>query len=548
MKKQIFDVCVIGTGAGGGVMIDQLTAAGFSVVALERGPYLATSEFDDDELRNGVRDLVFSANQEESFYNAATGETQTGSFSRISHCVGGTITHWDGMSWRFRPDEFKVLSAEGPVEGASLADWPISYEDMAPFYEKAEWDFGISGTAGAHNTEGPRSRGYPNPPHPYRTASTKIAAGAKAMGYKPFPIPLAINSQAYGGRPACMRGGSCRGYGCPIHAKSTTYSISLPRASLTGKLDLRADAMVYELPQKDGRVTGARYLDSKGSAHEVLARHVICAAGTIGTPHLMLQSQATGSTDGLGNGSGLVGKNLQFHHFPSAVAVFDQDMRGYTGFEGHVAFDDLHASDASRGFIRGGVIIEANIFTHQPVMHSLALAAPENSWGSGLKNHMREFTNTVHFAGVCEELPMESNRVELDPKIKDRFGLPVPRITKTNHPNDIAMSIWYEERLAEVARAAGASRVLSPSIPGLDIKLDTPVAGAEHNHGTCRMGDDPDKSVLDKWCRSHEVPNFWVVDGSVMPTNGGYNPTLTILANSYRVSDYFISESSRGSL
>lgn len=545
MKKKIFDVCVIGTGAGGGVVIDQLTAAGFSVVALERGPYLPTSEFDDDELRNGVRDLVFSANQQESFYDASTGETTEGSFSRISHCVGGTITHWDGMSWRFRPDEFRVLSTEGSVAGASLADWPISYEDMAPFYEKAEWDFGISGSAGAHITEGPRQKAYPNPPHPYRTASVKIAEGARAMGYKPFPIPLAINSKAYGGRPECMRGGSCRAYGCPIHAKATTYAISLPRAASTGNLDLRADAMVFDLPVKNGRVTGARYLDARGDAHEVLAKHVICAAGTIGTPHLMLQS---GSSDGLGNSSGLVGKNLQFHHFPSAVAVFDEDMRGYTGFEGHVAFDDLHPSDAKRGFIRGGVVIEANIFSHQPIMHSLALAGEGQTWGAGLKEHMRNFSRTVHFAGICEELPMESNRVELDPSLKDRFGLPLARITKTNHPNDIAMNIWYEKQMAEVARAAGASKVLSPSIVGLDIKLDTPVTGAEHNHGTCRMGNDPEKSVLDKWCRSHEVPNFWVADGSVMPTNGGYNPTLTILANAYRVSDYFIRESARQSL
>ncbi len=548
MKKQIFDVCVIGTGAGGGVMIDQLTAAGFNVVALERGPYLVTSEFDDDELRNGVRDLVFSPNQEETFFNAATGETESGSFSLISHCVGGTITHWDGMSWRFRPDEFKVLSTEGAVAGASLADWPISYEDMAPFYEKAEWDFGISGTAGSHATEPPRAKGYPNPPHPYRTASKMIEKGARAMGYKPFPIPLAINSQAYGGRPGCVRGGACRGYGCPIHAKSTTYSVSLPRALRTGKLDLRADAMVYELPLKGGRVTGARYLDSKGNSHEVLAQHVISAAGTIGTPHIMLQSGAGGSSNGLGNGSGLVGKNLQFHHYPSAVATFEEDMRGYTGFEGHVAFDDLHPSNSKNGFIRGGVVIELNAFHHQPILHSLMLADPKNNWGAGLKEHMRNFSRTVHFVGICEELPMESNRVELDPNVKDRFGLPVPRITKTNHPNDIAMNHWYEQRLKEVAHAAKAKQVLAYSIEGLDIKLDTPVTGSEHNHGTCRMGNDPNHSVLDKWCRSHEVPNFWVADGSVMPTNGGYNPTLTILANAYRVADYFIRESGRLSL
>ena len=551
MKDKIFDVCVIGTGAGGGVMIDQLTAAGFSVVALERGPYLPVSEFDDDELRNGIRDLVFSANQEETFRNPRTGEIESGSFSLISHCVGGTITHWDGMSWRFRPDEFRVLSTEGPVAGASLADWPISYEDMAPFYEKAEWDFGISGIAGGHATEPPRKRGYPNPPHPYRSASQMIEKGANANGYKPFPIPLAINSQAYGGRPACVRGGACRGYGCPIHAKSTTYSISLPRAAATGNLDLRADAQVFDIPVKNGRATGARYLDSLGSAHEVKARQVISAAGTMGTPHIMLQSVSEGFSDGLGNGSGLVGKNLQFHHFPGAAAYFDDDMHGYTGFEGHIAIDDLHSSDSRRGFIRGGVLIEANVYTHQPLHHALMLSEGQEEsrrWGAGLKNHMRSFPHTVQLVGVCEELPMESNQVALDPNIKDRFGLPVIQITKGNHPNDVAMNKWYGERVVEIMKAAGAARVDAPSVPGFDIKLEAPVTGSEHNHGTCRMGNDPNKSVLNKWCQSHEVPNFWVCDGSVMPTNGGYNPTLTILANSYRVADYFVAQAKRQSL
>ena len=551
MKHDVFDVCVIGTGAGGGVMIDQLTAAGFSVVALERGPYLHTSEFDDDELRNGIRDLVFSPDQEETFRNPHTGDIESGKFSLISHAVGGTITHWDGMSWRFRPDEFKVLSAEGPVAGASLADWPISYDDMEPYYEKAEWDFGISGRAGAHATEPPRRRGYPNPPHPYRRASAMIEKGGRAMGYEPFPIPLAMNSKVYGGRPACMYGGSCRGYGCPVHAKSTTYSISLPRAMQTGKLDLRADARVFEVPVKKGRVTGARYLDSSGRAHEVKARQVICAAGTIGTPHIMLQSVSSSFPDGLANGSGLVGKNLQFHHFPGVTAYFDEDMRNYTGFEGHVAIEDLHPSNPKNGFIRGGVLIEVNAFSHQPIGHALILSEGQEAsrrWGAGLKDHMRNFAHTVHMVGVCEELPMESNKVALDPSVKDRFGLPVPQITKGNHPNDVAMNRWYGERIAEIMEAAGARQVDTPSVPGFDIKLDEPVTGAEHNHGTVRMGDDPSKSVINKWCQSHEVPNFWVADGSVMPTNGGYNPTLTILANAYRMADHFIAEARRNSL
>ncbi len=545
------DVCVIGTGAGGGVMIDQLTAAGFRVVALERGPELSLADFDDDELRNVIRDQVFSRDQLETFRPDATKPAETGRFSQIAHCVGGTLTHWAAWSWRFRPDEFKVLSTEGPVAGASLADWPIGYDDLEPFYEKAEWDFGVSGTAGANPFAAPRKKGFPNPAHPERVSAQKFAKGAKARGYTPFPVPVAINSQPYAGRPRCMYGGACRSYGCPIHAKGTTFSVSLPRAQATGRLDLRPDAMVFELPTKDGRVTGARYFDRAGAAHEVRARHVIVSAGTIGTAQLLLLSTSSAFPHGLANGSGLVGRNLQFHHHPAAVGIFEEDLRGYTGYEAFAAFDDLHPSDPKRGFIRGGVVAELNTFTHQPIAYALvlepALRGEGRSWGASLKERMRGFPRTLTVAGICEELPMADNRVDLDPSVKDRFGLPVPRFTKRQHPNDIAMNRWYEKKLVELVQAAGAKEVHPGRIPGVAIDEHTPQKGNAHNHGTCRMGDDPSKSVVDRWCRSHEVPNLWVVDGSVMPTNGGYNPTLTILANAYRVADHFVREAKKQS-
>ncbi|MCP5058444.1 MAG: hypothetical protein GY937_17205 [bacterium] len=365
MAKTEFDVCVIGTGAGGGVMIDQLTAAGLQVVALERGGELSMADFDDDELRNPIRDQIFSPHQLETWRPDEATPTQTGRFSQIAHCVGGTLTHWAAWSWRFRPDEFRVLPAEGPVAGASLADWPIGYDEMEPFYEKAEWEFGVSGTGDANPFAGPRKKGFPNPAHPERVTGQVFARGAKKLGYSPFPVPMAINSRAYAGRPRCMYGGACRSYGCPIHAKGTTFSISLPRARATGNLDLRPGAMVVGLPMKDGRVVGARYLDAAGTIHEVRARQVILAAGTVGTPHLLLLSSSGEFPQGLANGSGLVGKNLQFHHHPGAVGVFDDDLRAYTGFETHTAIDDLHASDAKRGFIRGGVVAELNTFTHR---------------------------------------------------------------------------------------------------------------------------------------------------------------------------------------
>jgi choline dehydrogenase-like flavoprotein len=551
MADEMFDVCVIGTGAGGGVMIDQLTAAGLRVVALERGPYLETSEFDDDELRNVVRDQVFSRDQLETFRQDGGAKAEVGHYSQIAHCVGGTLTHWAAWSWRFREDEFKVLSTEGSVAGASLADWPFGYDELAPFYERAEWDFGVSGDATGNPFAAPRGKGFPNPPHPQRPGSVRFAEGAKGVGYQPFPVPMAINSKPYAGRPSCMNGGACRSYGCPVHAKGTTYSVSLPRARRTGKLDLRADAMVFEVPVDDaGRAIGARYFDSSGATHEVRARQVVLSGGTMGTPHLLLMSKSSSFADGLANGSGLVGKNLTFHHHPSVVGVFEDDMRGYTGVEAGMAFDDLHPSDPKRGFIRGGVVAETNTFTHQPLAFASTLGEynKPQAWGADLKSWIREFPRASTYAGICEELPIEACAVDLDPDVKDRFGLPVRRITKHQHENDLAMFDWYEEKLVAVAEAAGATRVLRGSQGPLTISKDISQSGNAHNHGTCRMGTDPAKSVVDGYGRSHEVPNLWIVDGSTMPTNGGYNPTLTILATAYRSADHFVSEARKGNL
>ncbi len=552
VSKQEYDVCVIGTGAGGGVMIDQLTAAGFEVVALERGGRVGPIDFDDDELRNVIRDEVFSPDQLETYRHDADSSSLTGRFSHLAHCVGGTMTHWAAWSWRFQPDDFEVLSKEGPVEGASLADWPISYEELEPFYTKAEHEFGVAGDHTKNPFGAPQTTALPNPPHPIRVSAQKFNAGAKKLGYHPFAVPKAINSRPFGGRPRCMYGGACRSYGCPIHAKATTLSISLPRAERSNNLDLRENAMVFDLPiDASGRVTGARYFDKAGNEQEVKAKHTIVSAGSIGTPQLLLLSKSALFPQGLGNGSGLVGRNLTFHHHPSAMGVFDEDLRGYTGLESHGALDDLHASDSKRGFIRGGVVAELNTFTHQPIAYAAVLANDHSfgsSWGAGLKDRIRAFPRTLSLAVIAEELPMEENGVDLDPEVRDRFGLAVPRVTKRQHANDIAMFNWYEKKLAELAEASGAKHIRPTRNPEVHITSTQAQKGNAHNHGTSRFGVDPSKSVLNKWCRSHEVPNLWVVDGSFMPTSAGYNPTLTILANAYRVADYFIREAKKQSL
>jgi choline dehydrogenase-like flavoprotein len=554
VSADIFDVCVVGTGAGGGVMLEQLTAAGMSVVALERGPQLATSQFTDDELATMWRDTLFSPDQVETYRLEQGAASETGRFNAIAHCVGGTMTHWAAWSWRFRPDEFEVLSTEGPLEGASLADWPIGYDELEPYYEKAEWEFGVAGNAGANPFEGARKKAYPNPPHPPKVSSESVARAARKLGYTPFPTPMAINSRPYGGRPKCMYGGACQQFGCPIHAKATPFSVLIPQAVATKKLDLRPDAMVFEIPVgKDGRVLGARYVDREGKTHEVRARHVVVAGGAIGSPHLLRLSTSGRFPSGLANGSDQVGRHLTFHVHNLVQYLLDEPSMQWTGLESHAAIDDLHPSDAKRGFIRGGVVGEINFGSKLPIAHGVAgvgFPGLERQWGAGFKDYLRSFPHVVGLASILEDLPMASNTIDLDPDVRDRHGLAVPRITHRQHPNDIAMLDWYGKRLVELAEAAGGQQIWQPYVPHLThLKPDQAMKGAgAHFHGTCRMGDDPEKSVVDKWCRAHEVPNLWVVDGSVFPTSGGYNPTLTILANAYRVADHFVAEAKRQNL
>jgi choline dehydrogenase-like flavoprotein len=548
-----FDVCVIGTGAGGGVMIQELTAHGFRVVALQRGPFLTGADFDDDELRTVIRDELFSPHQVETYRYDETSPTETGRFNMTADCVGGSMTHWAAWSWRFRPDEFRVRSIEGSVAGASLADWPITYDELEPFYERAEWDFGVSGEAQANPFAAPRKKAYPNPAHPGRAASARVTDAARKLGWHPFPTPVAINSRPYDGRPQCAYGGACQQYGCAIGAKATTLSVSIPRALATGRLDLRANATAREVALgPDGRVRSVRYLDAKRREHEVFARHVVVAGNSIGTPHLLLMSTSGSFPHGLANGSGLVGRNLTFHHFPGVNFTIAEPAMSFTGLETHAAIDDLHASDPKRGFIRGGVVAEFNMLVKQPLAYAF-LGFPgypaKRAWGADFKRYLRQFPHAVGLVGVLEDLPMESNRVDLDPVVKDASGLPAPRITHRQHPNDVAMNRWFGAKLTDLARAAGAVETWTPAVPGIMLTDEHSAAkGSAHLHGTCRMGDDPAKSVVDRWCRSHEVANLWIVDGSVFPTSGGYNPTLTILANAYRVADHFVAEASRRSL
>ena len=272
----------------------------------------------------------------------------------------------------------------------------------------------------------------------------------------------------------------------------------------------------------------------------------------MGSPQLLLLSKSGRFPDGLANSSGLVGRNLTFHHHAAARLVMDEPMLGVTGIEVYRAIDDWHASDPKRGFIRGGVVAEINSFPRQPIGYAFTSAGDpglERAWGAPFKRYLREFPRAITIGSILEDLPMHENRVDLDPDVKDAQGLPIARITHRQHANDIAMNAWFAKQIEGLAQAcapASSWRVMLPGLTFVDAK--TAMRGSAHVHGTCRMGAKASQAVLDRHCRAHDVPNLWVVDASCFPTAGGYNPPLTLLANASRVADHCGAEARRQNL
>lgn len=537
----IVDVCIVGSGAGGGVMAAELARAGIEVVLLERGPERNTVDFlHQDELANMVRQDFFAPGYRETLREHADQEAKPGHYSMLAQTLGGSMVHWGAWSWRFRADEMRVLSRDGGVPGANLADWPIDYAELEPFYTLAEQALGVSGRAGSNPFETTRSAGYPNPPHVYRPSSRLIESGAHKLGLHPFPSPLAINSRAYDGRAKCMNGGQCAGFGCPVNAKASPLAIHIPLARATGKVQIITGARALEITvDAESRARAVVYRTAEGATREVRARHVIVAAGSIGSAALLLASRSARFPQGLANGSDQVGRNLMCHVF----AYLNFDMRepslAQFGPPGNVAVDDHHPSDAARGFVGGAAICEA--INPLPIVHAAKFAdylQGQRRWGEGLSRYLERYPNYCGMIAIGEDLAQASNRVDLDPVHRDADGVALPRITQARHPNDLALVRFMEERMREIADAGGALKTFTTDYIG---------AGTASGHimGTCRMGGDPRVSVIDRWCRSHEVPNLWVVDGSFFPSSGGYNPTLTIVANAYRVAAHFVAEARR---
>ena len=543
-REQV-DFVVVGSGAAGGVMARQLAQAGFTVVVLEQGPYLTERDFRHDEHASYFQaaltnDHRLQPNTYRASASARAVRQPAVSYGRV---VGGGTTHFTGNYWRFHEIDFVERSRRGGVPGAAVADWPVGYSELEPYYTKVEWEIGVSGLAGAGPFDPPRSKPYPLPPLPPKSTGVLLERAAKKMGWTAFPAPTAILSRPYRGRAACIHCEFCEGYGCEIRAKSSTLVTMIPEAVATGRCEIRPLCYVNRVETDGrGRVTGVRYFDRERREQTQLAKAVILSANGAETPRLLLMSASGRFPQGLANSSGWVGKCLMFNGLGLSIGLFPGRINGYKGNVVSRIVHDTYQLDPKLGLWGGGGFDFRADFG--PISFAAAALPPDAPrWGSAFKAMIAEyFTRTVLAMGHSTSLPVESNSISLDPELKDDWGLPAIRVTFKEHPNDLALYRYFTDRGNELLDAAGATKRWELPF------TEELTASQPHLLGTCRMGRDPRTSVVDADHRAHDVPNLFLVDGSSFVTSGRGQPTMTIQALAFRAADRITELARRGDL
>ena len=536
------DVVVIGAGAGGGVAAEQLSLAGFRVALLERGRKQAFAESGHDELRSQrttVLGNAFGPDDDRSVRQVEGSDGKLrdvlpseGAYNNIAACVGGGTLSYGAMAWRYLEKDFRLKSVYGAPAGSSLEDWPFTYRDLEPFYTKAEWEIGVSGKAGANPFEPPRSKPYPMPPLPYNTEASLLYPAARKLGWHPFPIPMAINSVAYQGRPGCVGCPHCVGFACEVNAKSSTAVTVIPRALATKHCELRTQAMAKRVVTNDqGRASAVEYIQG-GQLYVQPCRAVVVSCSATETPRLLLNSSSKLFPNGLGNRYDWVGRNLQGHAYSGAYGLFERDLFDGLGPAARIAACDF--SHGLPGGLRGGGVM-GNEFIRLPYLFSRQAVAPGvPRWGLEHKRFVRQYyKRSVGIKSPIQEMPVFESRVQIAPDLKDSYGIPTIRLSGHRHADDSKVGRFLAERCEQWLTEAGASRTWL-TLPGAGL------SGGQHQAGTCRMGNDHKISVVDANCRIHDMDNVYVMDGSVHVNNGGFNPSLTIQAIAYKASAQMI--------
>jgi choline dehydrogenase-like flavoprotein len=535
--REEVDFVVIGSGAAGGIMAKELSTAGHTVVVLEQGPHLQAADFKHDEWGYDHNfELTWGGPQghpqtfRKSEQDVAQERDQVCGYA---HNVGGSSMHFSGNFWRFRPIDFMEASVRGTVAGTNFSDWPISYEDLEPYYTKVDWEIGVSGLQGPWDP--PRSREYPCPPMPIKGPDVLLERAAKGMGLNPYPAPVAILSQAHNGRPGCIHCGFCNGFGCEVNAKSSSLVAMMPLALDSGNCELRTHATVFRIETNEqGRATEVLYYDAEGNEQSQRTKAVVLCANGAETPRLLLLSESSRFPDGLANSSGFVGRNLMFNGYTSVMGLFDEPVNGYKSIPATRVVHDFYELDPALGFYGGGGIDARHPSRGTPMgfalMSGAAFGGP--AWGSEYKRNLAyQFSHVAAFDGHTTSLPLDSNNITLDDNVQDKWGRPAIRCTYMDHPDDLSTMQWFLNKSTELMEAAGASNVVG-------FYPEEGQEGNVHLLGTCRMGHDPAASVIDPFHRTHDVPNLFLCDGSSLVTSGRGQPTMTIMALAFRAADY----------
>jgi len=542
-----YDVVVLGAGAGGGVAACVLAEAGARVLLVDRGEALAALEVGRDHLRNHRSSVLGTNTGPPAPGNPRVVDEGDGPeliesphdprWHNGAMVVGGGTRVYQGMAWRFLPDDFRMASTYGVPDGSSLTDWPIGYDDLAPHYEWVEWQLGVCGDLAGHRAHGPVHRALPMPPLPPNHEAAVLARGAARLGLATGPVPLLLNSEPHDGRARCVRCGECVGFSCPVDAKNGSHNTVVPRALAAGATLVTRCRAVEITTVAAGSVTGARLVDERtGEERTVRAGHVVVASGAIETARLLLASRSDRHPSGLGNATDQVGRHLQGHAFASAFGAFDEPVVDGDGPGVSIATLDLvhgNIDDDGAPIVGGGVV--ANEMVKLPIVHwSWALPPDAPRWGAAAKAAMREsYRRTGHLFAQVHEVPRAANRVTLADDVHDGLGLPVARLAGTAHPETLRTARHLAGRAEAWLAASGARRTWTDRVP-------TGLLAGYHQAGTCRMGTDPATSVTDPDGRVHGHRNLWVADASVHVTNGSVNPVLTIMALAHRLAQRLV--------
>lgn len=511
-------VVIVGSGAGGGTLGTELALKGVKVVILEAGKRHETEDFINDEWASFTQLAWTDMRTTSGTWRVAKDFSTLPAW--IVKAVGGSTVHWAGASLRFQEHEFRTKTVYGALKGANLLDWPITLKELEPYYARAETRMGVTRT---NNIPG----------LPGNNNFKVLEAGAKKIGYKDVHTGnMAINSQERDGRGACQQIGFCF-QGCKSGAKWSTLVAEIPKGEATGKLEVRPESQVIRIEHDaKGKVNGVVYADKTGALVKQKARIVCVAGNSIESPRLLLNSASSTYKDGLANSSGQVGKNYMRHMTGSVYAVFDKPVRMYRGttMAGIVRDEAIH--DPKRGFV-GGYELE----TLSLGLPFMAAFLDPGHWGREFTTALDSYENMAGMWIVGEDMPQESNRITLDAKAKDKYGMPVASVHFDDHANDIAMRNHAYGQGKAIYESVGATRTF-PTTP----------YPSTHNLGTNRMSEKAKDGVVNKYGQAHDIKNLFVSDGSQFTTGGAENPTLTIVALAIRQAEYIAAEMGKNTI